>query len=201
MHCPSAHKYAGRSCCDTSFQVHWALLQEKVFCHSRLEWKRKKPWVNSLIISNPPKMGNADQTDWNGTLAISFTNRNKKFSNIFFFQVIITKVNYSATMESSSGNRSTNTGMSEAFRRQSIFLYSWETKIDNMNSTLWFRGGMGSNAAREKAKQCAHPIQNAITGSCVHAILLQGTRKRYSDILWENLSLPYLEFSKSINAL
>lgn len=30
-------------------------------------------------------MGNADQTDWNGTLAISFTNRNKKFSNIFFF--------------------------------------------------------------------------------------------------------------------
>lgn len=38
----------------------------------------------------------------------------------FFFWVLIAKVKYRAAMESASGKRGTNTGVSEAFRRQSI---------------------------------------------------------------------------------
>lgn len=59
---------------------------------------------------------------------------------------------------------------------------------------------MRSNVAKQKVKQHLCPTQNVVAGSCVHAILLQGRGKRYSDVLWESQGLLYLEFSGSVNA-
>lgn len=97
-------------------------------------------------------MENADQTDWNGTLAVSFSSK-KSFphlsTQIFFPSA---SIKYRATIESSSGKRGINTGVSEAFRKLSIFLRYWEAEMEDINLSLWFRRGMWSNVSKEKGK-------------------------------------------------
>lgn len=131
-------------------------------------------------------MENADQTDWNGTLAVSFSSK-KSFphlsTQIFFPSA---SIKYRATIESSSGNRGINTSVSEAFRKLSIFLRYWEAEMEDINLSLWFRRGMWSNVSKEKGKQCARSAQNGTAELYVCAVLLQGRGKRYSDVLWES---------------
>jgi len=71
-------------------------------------------------------MGNADQTDWNGTLAISFSNKNSKVFHLYsarlLSQGLIAKVKYRATMK--VRKKGTNTGLMKNPGSRVFFLYS-----------------------------------------------------------------------------